>query len=739
VSQQTMIKKTSCAFCANHCAVLVHVTHGKITKIEPNRDHPTSRGHVCERVGYATKWLYHKDQLKYPLKRAGERGGGQWQKMTWDQALDEIAGYLGKMKEEHGSEALAVMEGTYRANPFWPRARFLSLFGNPQNVSHAGIICFLNDCAMDQATIGDDVGAFQEIGKTNCAVFWGQNPVHSFPRTMFSVRRRQESGGLKIIVIDPRFTETAKLADIHLQIRPGTDCALAMGWINIIINERLYDSEFVERWTFGFDELSERAKEYPPEKVSIITGVPTNSIIESARVYATSKPACLFRGVAGDQFGLNSCRVEQARVALRALTGNIDVPGGDLLHEPGPVVGDRMLIRECQLQLAEQISPSQRQRQLGADRFRLMTWPGYELTSKRYEEVYGLPSPIMHRMGVNPTVLWHAILEEKPYPIKAIITWGSNPLMWSPNTKLAHQALKSPNLGLHVVSEFWLTPTAQLADYVLPAASWLERPLCSTFEDMASVVFAGERPITPLGERRDEYEFWRELGVRLGQEDHWPWKTQEEVIEHRLKPLGMSYEEFVNRGCVAGARRYRKYETMGFLTPSKRVELYSIILEKGGYDPLPYYEEPPESPIRTPELTKEYPLILTTGGRTMPLFHSEHRQKGIGMRERHPDPLVDIHPDTALTLGISDGNWVFIETRRGKIKQKARVTEDILPNVVNAEASWWFPEMPGEEPSLHGLWESNANVLTIDDLELCDPITGGWCNRGLLCKVYKAT
>jgi len=152
---------------------------------------------------------------------------------------------------------------------------------------------------------------------------------------------------------------------------------------------------------------------------------------------------------------------------------------------------------------------------------------------------------------------------------------------------------------------------------------------------------------------------------------------------------------------------------------------------------LPFYEEPPESPVSTPELAREYPLILNTGGRFMPMFHSEHRQWGTGMRARHPDPLTDIHPDTARKLGISEGDWIFIETRRGRIKQKAHLNPGILSNVVNCEASWWFPEMPGAEPSLHGLWESNANVLTLDDPDCCDPLTGGWCNRALLCRVYK--
>ena len=184
-------------------------------------------------------------------------------------------------------------------------------------------------------------------------------------------------------------------------------------------------------------------------------------------------------------------------------------------------------------------------------------------------------------------------------------------------------------------------------------------------------------------------------------------------------------------------KEFKKYEKAGFASPTGKIELYSTVFEQLGYDPLPFYEEPPESPVRTPEIFEEYPLILNTGGRFMPQFHSEHRQMGIGLREKHPDPLVTIHSDTAKKLDIEEGDWVCIETIRGKIRQKAYLTNDILPNVINAEASWWFPEKEGKLPSLFGAFESNVNMLTIDEPETLDPLTGGWCNRAMLCKIYK--
>jgi len=715
----------------------VHVKDGKVVKVEGNKENPISRGHVCERVGYAAKWLYHPEHLNYPLKRAGARGEGKWQRISWDQALDEIAEKLKSIKAQYGAESLVFAEGTYRGSPFWMRSRFASLFGNPQNITHPGISCMLNCNSLAMAVTGG-IFAVPPLSRTNCLVLWGQNPADSSSRMMKSIKIRSEKGDFRMIVIDPRRTKVAEMADIWLQIRPGTDGALALGWLNIIINEGLYDREFVENWTYGFDSLSERVQEYTPQKVAEITGLPFDQIMASARMYATTNPSVLVRGLATDQIGPNSTRVEQARIALRAITGNLDNDGGNRLSGVGPEINGKRFIRESQLELLDKITPEIKKRQLGSDRYKLMTWPGYELTSKNFQRIYGEPESSMHRLGITPPLIWNAILECQPYPVKAMITWGSNPMMWAANTKRTYEALKSPNLDLHVVSEYWMTATAGLADYMLPVASWLEKPMCSTYEDFSEVVFAGEQAVLPVGERRDEYSIWHDLGVRLGQEEYWPWKDYNEVIKYQLKPLGITYEQMMNAGFIKSDKlKFKRYLKNGFPTETGKVELYSTVLEKLGYDPLPYYEEPPESPLTRPDLAERFPLTLNAGGRFMPFFHSEYRHPGIGMRERHPDPLLDIHPDTAEKLGIADGDWVWIETQRGRIKQRARFNAGILPYVVNAEPAWWYPEKPAAEPSLYGVFESNANVLTANSEEFLDQLTGGWANRALLCRVYK--
>lgn len=289
-----------------------------------------------------------------------------------------------------------------------------------------------------------------------------------------------------------------------------------------------------------------------------------------------------------------------------------------------------------------------------------------------------------------------------------------------------------------------MTPTAMVADYVLPAASKFEVPLLSTTEDFTPFFRVGEKAMEPMGERKPDYDFFHGLALRLGFGQYFPWETQDALNNYRLEPLGMTFDEAKNSYSI-GSDEPWTYETInprtgkptGFATPSGKFELYSNVLNKLGYDPLPFYEEPPESYISTPDIAKDFPFILITGGRFLPMFQSEHRQLGMGLREQYPYPLMDIHPDTAAELGISDGDWTYIETQRGVIKQKAHITDRIHPKVINAQHCWWYPEQPAREPWLGGMWESNCNVLTMDDPETCDPLTGGWTMRALLCKVYK--
>ena len=732
--------------CVEMCGLTATVRDGKLVSLSGTPDYPTPHKGCADRMPHHVKWLYSDKQLLHPLKRIGERGENQWEQISWDQAMDEIAAKLAGLAAQYGPETLAFIEGTYRGDHYPARSRFFHLFENPGNIGCAGTICFCNTAALSYALIGCGQGRPQ-MENAKCVVLHACNLPHTVPLDWRALKKRCLEHETKLIVIDPRKTEAGQYADIWLQVRPGTDTALLMAWINVIIEEGLYNQAFVDQWTFGFDELRKRAAEYTPERVAEITWVPAHLIRESARMYATNWPAVLKFGSSTDMFGRNSIRVEQARVCLRAITGNLAIGGGETAEGPGPIIDGKTGIRDSMLGLPEKVSPEQRKKQLGSDRFKLLGWPGYEIMNKNHMETYGIPYPITAHnfLSVQPLV-WKAILEEDPYPVKALITWGSNPLLNAGEVKYVYKALKSPNLDLHVVLEHVMTPTAMLADYVMPIASKLEKPCCHTHEDFAPWIACGEAAVEPLGERQGDYHFWKGLAERLGFGEYFPWQTEEELADYRLAPLGLTFKEVATETYFVQSDKPWTYDTInprtgtvtGFGTASNKVELYSQVLEELGYDPLPFYEEPPESPVSTPEVAEEYPLILITGGNFRPMFHSENRHYGMGTREQHPDPLVELHPDTARQHGIEAGDWVYIETKRGVIRQRAKLSDEIDPRVVNVQSHWWFPEQPGREPWLHGVWESNANVLTIaDDPDTFDQVTGGWPLHALLCKVYK--
>ncbi|MDO8691004.1 MAG: molybdopterin dinucleotide binding domain-containing protein, partial [Dehalococcoidia bacterium] len=338
-----------------------------------------------------------------------------------------------------------------------------------------------------------------------------------------------------------------------------------------------------------------------------------------------------------------------------------------------------------------------------------------------------------------------AILEERPYPIKALVVNYNNIMGANANASLVYQALKSPKLELVTVMEQFMTPTAELADYVLPAAHWLEKPSLNTFLGWADWAIGGDAAVPLRPGLKSDYDFFRELGLRLGQAAYWP-PGLENLWDECLKPGGLTFRELMDRKefWIAPAPRYRRHEevdpttgqTRGFGTPTGKVELSSTILERLGYNPMPEYSEPAETPYSRPDLARDYPLVLTTGGTNLFHTHQDHRQIA-SLRRMVPDPLVEVHPETGSALDIAEGDWVCIETVRGKVRQRAKLTRGIDPRVVNADR-WWYPEEPGPEPSLHGFWIANINICTDDDPDHCDPMYGSWPVRGLLCRLSKA-
>lgn len=729
------VKHSICRWCVSRCPVYVHVENQHVVKVteDPERRNPVwppTKG--CVKIAAAKEWWDHPDHLRYPLKRAGDKGEGKWEQITWGQAFDEIAAKLASIKKEHGPEAVSCSHGTGRTS-YEFASRFLNLFGT-RNVCGQSHICHGPPATMYKTIMG--WWAYFGAGtESKCYILWGREPEPSMPMEWYLIRNAVKAGK-KLIVVDPRRGPSAELADIHLQLRPGTDTALALAMINVVINEGLCDMDYVKKYTYGFDQLKKRASKYTPEKVAEITWLSAEQIRQAARMYATNKPGAIMTGMGGEHLE-NNAELIHARICLAGLVGNVGVPGGEAMSGPHPKI-----VTSNEIEFPDAFPAELKPKQLGYDRFKLFSWRGYDMIQENLIRYWGKRGGTFAcENNASATLVYRAMLTGKPYPIKAMITYDSNPMVTQSNIKLVYKALKS--LDLYVVHDFIKTPSAELADYVLPCASWMERPCLNDAYNNRNNLIGGEQalPAAIDGEydHRDDFQMWYELAIRLGQKRHWPWKTMQEVFDYRLKPIGMTFAEFMAKGGVdQPPTDFDLYKKKGFATPTGKIELYSTILDKLGYDPLPVYREPSETPVSQPELAKRYPYILITGGRHRPYFHSEYRHVP-SLRKRHPQPLVQIHPDTAAKLGIANGDWVWIETKTGRCRQKCTYFDGVDPRVVHAEHGWWFPELPGEEPWIHGAFESNINACLDDDPERCNQIYGSWPLKTFLCNVYKCT
>ena len=722
-----------CIQCHNACRLIATTDGDRLLSVEPegdlaSRDVAYAVAKKCPRRAAAVEYVHHPGRLGYPLKRAGARGENRWQTISWEQGLAEVGERLDAVVSKLGPEAVACSSGTGRTHDEL-RLRFLNLLGTPNHVG-PGSICYGPLCTVGSLTFGWRV--FPVVRpNTQLAVAWGGGGPRYWDLFWEGAKKARRKGTCRILVVDPRRSDAADEADLWLQIRPGTDAALVLGIINYLIENRLYDRRFVEKWCFGFDQLVKRARDYPIGSVAEITGIPKEKIRQAAEWYGTLRPAATQHGM-GVEHLENSIETLHAQYILSGITGNVDHPGGDVF--PAPYPG---MIHDQEIALPERLSEDQKRKTLGVDRFRLFARQGYDLIQENLDRVYAREAKARtsYEVYAHAPSVYRAMITHEPYPVRAMITLSSNPMVTQANTKLVYQALRS--LDLYVVVDFFMTPSAQLADYVFPATTYLERPWLWTYSGVMGSERALPKTVPGRYDRRDDYDFWRGLGLELGQAGDWPWKTLEELYDYRLSPLGLTFEGFVAQGGVLSPERAPgSYERTGFATPSGKIELSSTILERLGYDPLPQFREPPESPLSRPDLLPEYSLILITGGRHQPYYHSEHRQIQ-SHRRRVRWPVVEVNPETAAHAGVSDGDWIWIETYRGRIHQVCRVTDRIMAGVIHVQHGWWFPEEDGAEPSLHGVFRSCSNVLTDDDPDVCNPISGGVPLRTALCKIYR--
>ena len=684
--------RTACRSCHGGCGVIAHVRDGKVIKVEGDPGSPISRGTMCSKGLAITQLAYHPDRVMYPMKKTAKG----WGRISWDEALDTVSEKFNEVIKEHGAESIVIGQGTgrdYESHLY----RFANLLGTP-NVLTAGHMCYVSRIGATLITCGN-LPICDYEGEPKCIVMWACNPQWTNPDEYKGEGFwRAYKKGSELIVIDPRKGFLAKKADLWLQLRPGTDAALALGFLNVIIDEELYDKVFVKNYVHGWEKFKQRVKEYPLERVEEITWVQKELIRKAARMYATTKPACINWGVPTEQT-INCTDCTRILTGLMAATGNLDVPGGNVFFVPP------LMRTVSQFSRHKDLSPEQRKKRLGGDQYKLASRVAM----------------------ITPKVAWEAILTGKPYPLKAGLLCGTNPVSTRANAREAYAALKK--LDFLAVIDFFLTPTAELADIFLPAGTWLEQNHVADNWKRHGYALARQKA-AEIGECWQDHKIFQELGKKMGQEKEW-WDTVEDALEYLLEPTGLTWEEFKEKGYLKGEQVYYKYKEKGFSTPTGKVELYSTVLEKWGHDPLPKYTEMPESPVSRPDLLEGYPYILNAGLRTPTFFHSANRQIP-WLREIRPDPIVEIHPETAKKHGIEEGQWVYIESPRGRAKERAKLNDGIDHRVIVAEHGWWYPEI--KDPG-HGWDISNINLLTDNSHESMDPVMGATSLRVLLCNI----
>jgi len=701
---------TTCISCHGGCGVKVTTEDGAIIHIEGNPDSLT-RGTMCAKGLSSIQHIDNPYRLKYPIKRAGAKGSGKWERISWDEALDTIAEKMKDAIDNFGPSTIAVSQGTGRGYNRYVHRMARSL--GTANIITPGYVCHSPRLGLYGLVTGygrlycDYHGWGGEFPKTQ--IMWAkQLEISSADAEMCNWFIQSLDYCKNLIIIDPRATAYASRATLHIQPRPGSDSALALGMINVIISEGLWDKDFVDNWTSGFEELKERARPYTPEKVSEITWVPKEKIIQAARMFAIDTPGCIQVGSSLERQA-NCGHTLRAITCLMGLAGNIEAPGSMVSW----VLPETGLIEDFFLELP--VTDEMRSKIIGIDKYKM----GAARTC-------------------NPDTMVKAILSGEA-PIKVWMSVGGQQIVHMANTKEVLEAIEKVEFMVHC--DQFMGPMAEAADIVLPSAHWLE--MDDVFDmHPRFMIEAHNKVVEPIGEAKSNLWIFNEIGKRVVP-DLW-FEDEEACLDYQVrKGKDMTWKKFSDQvvsGCWGKDQVYYKYKTDywvkggGFPTPTGKFEFVSKKLEELGYDPLPQYREPGESPLSTPELYKEYPVVMTSGYRQPFYFLGQYRNIP-WLRGFMEYPTCQLHPETAEKYGIVDGDWVWIESPRGRIRQKVRVFPGILRGVLMATANCFYPEEPPE--SYHGLLISNPNVLTSNNH--LDPMYGSPDMTCLLCKVYPCT
>jgi anaerobic selenocysteine-containing dehydrogenase len=652
--------------CPDTCSFFVTVENGRAVKIEGAKDHPTTDGFLCTKVNRYLERTYSPQRVFYPMKRAGEKGRGIFERISWDEALDTI---VARFKEIAADDPQAILPYSYAGTMGFVQSQSIDrrFFHKLGASLLARTICADAGAAGYRATIGLSMGTdLERFSDANLIIIWGSNVitsnVHLWPKILEAKRK-----GAKVIVIDPYRSLTAEKCDEHLAVLPGTDGALALAMMNVIIKENLVDHDYVERYTLGFDLLRERVMEYPPSRVAAITGLSEETIVNLAREYATTKPAAI-RLNYGLQRHAGGGMAVRAITCLPALVGAWrDAAGGALLSTSGTFG-----INAQALERPDLIWNNPRTINMSAIGDALL---GYQ----RVQELSVKDAPAETLEPLDP-------------PVRAIYVYNSNPVAIAPDSRRVIAGFKREDL-FTVVHEIFQTDTADYADILLPATTQLEH--FDIHKAYGHIYMLINKPaIEPLGEAKPNSEVFRLLAERMGFTEDCFKDSDEEIARQAInydhpRMRGMTFEELKERGWMrlSVPEKFAPFAEGGFPTPSGKCEFFSETLAKRGLDPLPTYIPPRESAQTAPELAKKYPLAIIS-----PPAHNFLNSSFANLPtfvKAEKEPHLEIHPSDAAERGIKDGDRVRVFNDRGEFKLRARVSEKARPGVVVALSVWW--------------------------------------------------
>lgn len=667
-----IVTRGSCPHdCPDTCAWEVTVEDGLATKLIPDKNHPFTRGGLCAKVNHYLERVYSPERLLYPLRRVGSKGKGEFERVSWVDALDEVANRLQRIIQKEGPTAIlpysymgtqGLIQGSSMDRRFFARLGATRLERN---------ICGGAGGSGIRATIGTSAGMLPEdVIHSRFIILWGTNTVvtnlHLWPFIQQAKRN-----GAEIVVIDPMKTRTAAQADRHIRPMPGTDAALALGMMHLIVEEGLHDEDYVTRYTLGFDRLRERIADYPLERVAELTGLDAGEIVELARAYATARPSVV-RTLVGMEHHSNGAMTLRTIACLPALVGAWRDLGGGLLH--------------------------------------MTAAPFFEALNVEAVEMPELEDPTIR--SLNMVQLGQSLTDPDLDPaIRALIVYNSNPAAIAPNQNLVFKGLRRKDL-LTVVVEQFMTDTARYADFVFPATTQVEH--YDLLWSWGHTYLTLNQPaIKPIGEAKPNTEFFRQLAEYLGLTEAYLQDSDESMIRAALESdhtylRDITFERLLEQGWAPLnlPRRWIPFAEGNFPTPSGKCEFCCERLVSQGLDPLPVFIPPPESPAGDPEQAARYPLCLITSKSALHFLNSSYANLPRHLSAER-QPLLEMNSDDASPRGIEDGDMVRVYNDRGTIEMQVKVGLGIRAGVVSMPSGWWASLSPGG---------SSANALTSDGL-----------------------